>query len=281
VKPGLASPDGEAAPELQAMLLRALESGEIQGIGAQRAQKADVRIIAATDADLEARIADQSFRAPLLHRLASYEIVLPPLRERRDDIGRLLRHILRDELEQIGEAHHLEPRSGEPWLPASLVARLAELDWPGNVRQLRNVVRQLVVGSRGLGRVELGPPVERLLRDARAGREAPPSAPVEPSEAPSRSPRRKPSEVTEAEIAEALRASRWEIVGAAAQLRVSRASLYMLIQNNPRFRTAGDLSTEEIERCHRECGGDIDRMVDRLEVSKKALLRRAREMGLS
>jgi two-component system nitrogen regulation response regulator GlnG len=156
---------GEAPAEVQAILLRALETGEIQAVGAQQPRRVDVRLITATDADLEARIAQGSFRAPLLHRLASYEIVLPPLRERREDIGRLVVHFLREELARVGEAHRMDPPGpgGGPWLPAALMVRLATYDWPGNVRQLRNVVRQLVVRSRGAASLEAGPALDRLL----------------------------------------------------------------------------------------------------------------------
>ena len=80
---------GEAPPDVQATLLRALETGEVFPVGSQRAHRLDVRWIAATDADLEERVREGSFKKSLLHRLAAYEIWLPPLRQRRDDIGRL------------------------------------------------------------------------------------------------------------------------------------------------------------------------------------------------
>ncbi len=285
------------------MLLRALESGETQGVGAQRAQKADVRVISATDADLEAKIADQTFRAPLLHRLASYEITLPPLRKRRDDLGRLLVHFLREDLARIGDEarFHQAMSWSRAWLPASLFARLADMEWPGNVRQFRNVVRQLVIGSRGLDHVEITPPVERLLENAgrRASTPRPPSSArllgadplthdppsVEPKAGPALTseagaPRRRPAEVTEEEIAAALREAKWELAAAAAALRISRASLYVLVENNPRFRMAGALKVEEIVRTHQACGGDLQLMAERLEVSARALQRRVRELGL-
>ncbi|MGK3965290.1 sigma 54-interacting transcriptional regulator [Sorangium sp. So ce118] len=300
---------GEAPIELQVALLRALETGEIQPVGAQQARKVDVRVIAATDADLEAKVAKGTFRAPVLNRLSSYEIWIPPLRERREDIGRLMVRFFREELEQLGEAHRLEPPvpADTPWLPASVVARLAEHDWPGNIRQLRNVVRQLVIGSRGQERLVVGPAVERLLREpAPAGeplapeevsaREdvtllsgaAPPSAkaapPSEPAaqeaSPPATAPWRKPADVTEAEVAAALRASRWDISATAARLHIMRPSLYALLQRYPRFRTARDLTAEEIRQCHEACGGDVERMVEQLEVSERALRRRLREMRL-
>src|SRR5262249_34932398 len=85
---------GETPPEVQVMLLRVLEPGEVQRVGSPQTQKVDVRLIAATDADLERALHEGRFRAPLLHRLSGYEIYIPPLRERRDDFGRLLFHFL-------------------------------------------------------------------------------------------------------------------------------------------------------------------------------------------
>ncbi|MDI1442468.1 sigma 54-interacting transcriptional regulator [Polyangium sp. 6x1] len=273
---------GEAPPDVQVMLLRAIESGEAQVVGAGRVHKVDVRILAATDADLEAKVRDGSFRAPLLHRLATLEIRMPPLRERRDDIGRLLLGFLREELEAIGEGHRLTSRApdGRPWLSASLVARLADGDWPGNVRQLRNVVHQIVLGSRGQDRMTVGPAVERLLHEPASAlaASAPDRVPAAASEP--LSSRRKPSEITEAELEAALHASRWDLLAAASQLQITRASIYVLIERSKRFRTAGDLTVDEITSCHRACGGDVARMVERLEVSEKALRRRLRELGL-
>ena len=297
---------GEAPPAIQVMLLRALETGEVQRVGASVPHRTDVRLVAATDADLETRIQEGSFRAPLFHRLSACQIWIPPLRERRDDIGRLLLHFLRAELERTGELGRLAP-SERPWLPPSLVARLAELDWPGNVRQLQNAARQLVISGRARERVEIGPAIERLLEGAaHAGPPVataggaprpsqavfhplssppppgslPPAAAAPEGISPAAAARRKPAEVTDEELFEALRASRWELAPAAERLRISRASMYVLVERSGELRTAGDLSAEEITRAYHECGGHVPRMVDRLEVSEKALRRRLRELGL-
>ncbi|MDI1479271.1 sigma-54 dependent transcriptional regulator [Polyangium sp. y55x31] len=296
---------GEAPVELQVALLRTLETGEIQTVGATQLRKIDVRVIAATDADLEGKVATGSFRAPLLNRLAAYEIWIPPLRDRRDDIGRLLVRFFREELAEIGESHRLAPAASDakPWLPASLVARLADYDWPGNVRQLRNVVRQIVIGNRGRHRAEITPAVERLLV-RQPPRESERPRPIEPapqdpphvhvSDPPAAAKasnddvasasrpavRRKPADVTEAELREALRACRWDLAATAEKLGISRASIYMLSERFPGVRTAGDLTEQEISQCHRELGGDLARMAERLEVSERALLRRVRELGL-
>jgi DNA-binding NtrC family response regulator len=282
---------GEAPIELQVALLRALETGELQSVGGSQVRKADVRVLAATDADLEALVARGAFRAPLLNRLSAYEIRIPPLRERRDDIGRLLVRFLREELERIGELDRLAASAdkGKPWLPASLVARLADHDWPGNIRQLRNVVRQCVIGSRGRDRVELTPAVERLLtastvssapEDAAQIDAVEPVSPVAHASREAPSAARRPADITEAELEGALRASRWDFAAAAQRLGISRASIYLLIERCPRFRTAADLTPEEIVRCHRECGGDLGRMALRLEVSQRALARWLRQLGI-
>jgi two-component system nitrogen regulation response regulator GlnG len=276
---------GEAPPEVQVMLLRALETKEINPVGSQTPQRVDVRVLAATDSDLEARVATGEFRAPLLHRLSGYEIWLPPLRDRREDLGRLLVHFLRQELAATGETQHLDV---ETWLPAHLVARLARFSWPGNVRQLRNLVRQIVIGSRGLQRLEAGPVVDRLLQPSRT-----PASPADSGSYPMPTPtpiptpaeplladRRKPADISEVELLATLRAHRWDLQATAAHLHISRPSLYALIESSPGVRKAGDLSAEEISRCWEECGGDLDAMVDRLEVSRKALARRLREMKL-
>ena len=155
---------GETPPEVQAMLLRALETSEIQPVGSDKTQKVDVRIVAATDAQLERSIEEGRFRAPLLHRLGGYEIRLPPLRDRREDIGRLLAHFLGMEFDALGQGRSLEGQ-GNPLLSAGVVARLTRYTWPGNVRQLRNVVRQLVFANQGAQHLKITPQIEALLSD--------------------------------------------------------------------------------------------------------------------
>src|SRR6185369_15510863 len=132
---------GETPVEVQPLLLRALESGEVQPLGSEEAARVDVRVLAATDTDLEQAAAAGRFRGPLLHRLGGYTIRLPALRERRDDIGRLFFHFLREELAGVGEEDRLADHGPEarPWPPAEWIAHLASAPWPGNVRQLRNV----------------------------------------------------------------------------------------------------------------------------------------------
>jgi len=276
---------GEASAEVQVMLLRALETGELYPVGSQTPVRADVRLVAATDAHLEEKIREGHFRAPLLHRLSGYVIRVPPLRERREDIGPLLLHFAREELERLGEASRLsaEDPYAAPWLSAKLASRLVNASWPGNIRQLRNVARQLVIGSRGQPRLVLDPQLALELDGAppSAGRAPEPSPAPEATASPKRdAPHRKASEVTEPELLAALRACGWDMKATAEKLGISRPSLYALIDKSPHLRTAGELSLEEITRCFEVCGGDLDAMVERLEVSRRGLLRRVKELGL-
>jgi two-component system nitrogen regulation response regulator GlnG len=282
---------GEAPPEVQVMLLRVLETGEIFPVGSHAPVPVDVRLITATDANLEERIRQDLFKAPLLHRLAGFEIQVPRLSERREDIGVLFYHFARQELEALGEAHRLDAASqAEPWLPWALAVRLVRYAWPGNIRQLRNLTRQIIIGSRGMPRLQINPRLEQELDAAvPLRREAPPApstakaapAAKEPTAKEPSASRRKPSEVTDQELVEALRSTSWDLKAAADRLGITRPSLYLLIDKSPSLRTAGDLSSEEISRCFHECGGDLDTMVQRLEVSKRGLQRRLRELGLT
>ncbi|MBU8898782.1 sigma-54 dependent transcriptional regulator [Corallococcus sp. M34] len=268
---------GEAPPEVQVMLLRVLETGEMYPVGGTTPVSTDVRLIAATDAHLEEQIREGRFKAPLLHRLAGYDIRVPALRERREDLGRLFFHFAAEALATLGEAHRLENEDphAEPWLPTTLAARLVHFAWPGNIRQLRNLTRQLVIGSRGQSRLHIEPVLEAELGP---GVSTPRVAPVTPR--PASVARRKPSQVTQEELLTALRANDWDVKAAADALGIPRPSLYDLIDKSPHVRTAGDLSAEEITRCFHESGGDLEVMVRRLEVSRRALGRRLKELGL-
>jgi two-component system nitrogen regulation response regulator GlnG len=279
---------GEAPPEVQVLLLRVLETGEVYPVGGHAPVSVDVRLITATDADLEERIRQDLFKAPLLHRLAGYEIQVPALRDRREDIGVLFHHFAREELESLGEAHRLDSTASQtdPWIPPDLAVRLVRYLWPGNVRQLRNVTRQIIIGSRGLPRLQATPRIEQELSSSvtplpqrYSGTPASPTKEPSPSQEPPAA-RRKPSEVTDEELLAALRGTSWDLKAAADRLGISRPSLYMLIDRSPSLRTAGDLTPEEITRCFKECNGDLDAMVQRLEVSKRGLQRRVRELGL-
>ncbi|HTG35483.1 MAG TPA: sigma 54-interacting transcriptional regulator [Thermoanaerobaculia bacterium] len=277
---------GEAPQEVQPLLLRALESGELQPLGSEETARVDVRVVAATDADLEQAVAAGRFRAPLLHRLGGYAIRLPPLRERRDDIGRLFFHFLREELAVVGEERRLADPGpdAQPWPPAAWIARFAAAPWPGNVRQLRNVARALAIDSRGAGEdaaeTQLPSAIEDLLREERLptapGRMAAPPVPPTPARAVFRSPQ----DVSEEELLAALAAHRWQPRAAARQLGISRPSLYFLLDTFPGTRKAMDLSGEEIAAAGERCGGNQREMAAMLQVSEAGIRRRMKQLGL-
>ena len=137
---------GEMSLRMQAMLLRFLETGEIQRVGSERAlPPLDVRVIAATHRNLSECVRERTFREDLYYRLNVVHIEVPPLRDRRGDIPVLLKHFL----SMFSSAHRLPV----PEVAADAMQRLASYDWPGNVRELKNVAERLVVGSRS-GRIE-------------------------------------------------------------------------------------------------------------------------------
>ncbi|MEW5723803.1 MAG: sigma-54 dependent transcriptional regulator [Thermodesulfobacteriota bacterium] len=129
------------APETQAHLLRVLETGEFKPVGGTRIKKTEARVIAATNRDLAALVEEGRFREDLYFRLNVFPIHVPPLRERRDDIPRLAYHFLRQFCRQT--------RKRITGFSDDALAALLEYHWPGNVRQLRNVVERLVILSEG------------------------------------------------------------------------------------------------------------------------------------
>ncbi len=132
---------GELTLEGQAKLLRILENQTFQPVGGTEEIQVDVRVIAATNQDLQAYVRQKKFREDLYYRLSVFELFVPPLRERGEDIERLLDYFLQ----------HFRQQHGRPQLGMSAAARRALLayHWPGNVRQLRNVIDSAVVLSDG------------------------------------------------------------------------------------------------------------------------------------
>ncbi|MEM8994311.1 MAG: sigma 54-interacting transcriptional regulator [Acidobacteriota bacterium] len=126
---------GDMSPELQAKLLRALQEREIMPLG-RGSRRVDVRVVAATNTDLQARMAAGEFRQDLYYRLAGYEIDVPPLRERRVDLPAFIGHFVRAYGEETGKSVR--------GVSVKALRRLCAYAWPGNVRELKNIVRRLV-----------------------------------------------------------------------------------------------------------------------------------------
>ena len=128
---------GELPLELQAKLLRVLQEGEFEPVGSSKTSKVDVRVIAATNRDLEKLVAGGQFREDLYYRLSVFPVTVPPLRERRQDIELLANAFLRRSLQKLGLT--MEP------LTKDAIARLNAYNWPGNVRELQNVIERSVI----------------------------------------------------------------------------------------------------------------------------------------
>jgi DNA-binding NtrC family response regulator len=128
---------GDMPLHMQAKLLRVLEEGEVERIGGDKPISVNVRVVVATHRDLEARVREEKFRPDLFHRIYVFPVVLPPLRERREDIPTLVEHFAAQVCEQNG------------WKPVPFTADAMEAlqahPWPGNVRELRNMVERLIL----------------------------------------------------------------------------------------------------------------------------------------
>ncbi|MDI4665642.1 sigma 54-interacting transcriptional regulator [Xanthobacter autotrophicus] len=151
---------GDLSPSAQVKLLRVLQTGEVERLGGSEARKVDVRVVAATNVDLHRAIETGRFRADLYYRLATYPVVIPPLRERKSDIPLLVAALI----EKIAPSYHKLLRGVSDRAMQALMAH----DWPGNVRELQNLVERGILLAPAGGRIE----VEHLFAGG-----APPSAP--------------------------------------------------------------------------------------------------------
>ena len=145
---------GDMPLAMQAKLLRVLEEGEVERIGGDKPVSVDVRVVVATHRDLEARVREEKFRQDLFHRIYVFPLVLPPLRDRREDVPALVAHF----------AAQVSAQNGWKPIPftADAIAALQAQAWPGNVRELRNMVERLMLlapdGQVDLSTVEVAMP---------------------------------------------------------------------------------------------------------------------------
>jgi formate hydrogenlyase transcriptional activator len=192
---------GDIPSELQPKLLRVLQDQELERLGSTRTLRVDVRLVAATNRDLAQMVADGRFRSDLYYRLNVFPIVLPPLRERHEDIPRLVRHFTRKFARQMGK--HVET------IPAPALLALTAYPWPGNVRELENFIERAVILSAG--------PVLHV-----------PLGELESVAAPAESAPATLAEAERGQILRALRETHWVVGGpngAAARLGIKRSNL--------------------------------------------------------
>jgi two-component system response regulator HydG/two-component system response regulator AtoC len=190
---------GDMSAYAQAKLLRAIETREVMRLGGRRPVPLDVRIVAATNADLDALVAQGRFRADLYFRLNVARIHVPPLRERPQDVPDLLRH-------------SLEERRAQASFSAEALDCLCRYPWPGNVRELRNVVEVMTLAG--------GAARELNLEDL------PPAVRTAAFPPPTRAPVHRSADEERERLLAALRTTHWNKSRAAAQLRWSRMTVY-------------------------------------------------------
>jgi formate hydrogenlyase transcriptional activator len=148
---------GDVPLEIQPKLLRALQEKEFERLGGTRTISVDARLVAATNRNLEKMVADREFRSDLYYRLRVFPIVIPPLRERRDDIPLLVRYFVTKHSRRMGR--QIES------IPPDVMKSLTKWDWPGNVRELENFIERAVILTKGpvlrAPLVELSSPAEQ------------------------------------------------------------------------------------------------------------------------
>ena len=199
---------GELPLDLQAKLLRIIQEGEFEPVGSSQTRKVDVRVIAATNRDLEKLLRAGQFREDLFYRLNVYPIKLPPLRERPDDIGMLATAFARNFARRMGR--RLVPLSDD------CVRRLQAYNWPGNVRELQNIIERAVITSRD-GHLNLDRALPESVNAAAAA-----LGPVVADKATAQHVRtaKELEELERSNIIAALEAAEWKVAGekGAAQL---------------------------------------------------------------
>jgi formate hydrogenlyase transcriptional activator len=201
---------GDIPLELQPKLLRVLQEQEFERLGSTRTMHVDARLIAATNADLTRKVADKQFRDDLYYRLNVFPIMIPPLRERPEDIPLLVRHFV----QKYGNRMKRQIDT----IPASAMKALSEYHWPGNVRELENFIERAVILSPGS---KLETPLAELAK-----KKKPPSAILANNSATL-------EEAEREHILHALKDTNWVIggpAGAAARLGMKRTTLHSLVK---------------------------------------------------
>ncbi len=212
---------GSMSLPAQSKLLRVLEDGAVRRVGENQPINVDVRILAATNRDLKAAIADQTFRDDLYYRLSVVTLVVPPLRDRRDDIQPLARHFLAESVRRLGKMRVFAPET---------LDFLSEYPFPGNVRELRYAIEQAVILSEEGVLLPTDFASLRAAVDGRLPRAAPPRSRSRPIA----------EEVTPQRLREVLDQCGGNRVRAARVLQISRATLYRLLERESRKGAGGE-----------------------------------------
>jgi anaerobic nitric oxide reductase transcription regulator len=211
---------GELPLTLQPKLLRALQSGEIQRVGSDRVHRVNVRVVAATNRDLQREVERGRFRADLYHRLAVFPLRVPPLRERREDVPLLGAHFADAMRRRLG--------LGPVRLSDAVRARLAAAEWPGNVRELENVVSRAVLRAAAGREPQAAVTVEPAHLDLGAPAAPAPPEPLATLRAPGRPLAERVREYQRRAIEEAVARNAGSWAAAARELGMHRSNLHHL-----------------------------------------------------
>jgi two-component system response regulator HupR/HoxA len=207
---------GDMSPSLQVKLLRVLQEGTYTPVGDTETRHVDVRIIAATNRDLKAMVIDGTFREDLYYRINVINLVIPPLRERRDDVQILAEHFL--------DKHTKRNRRGPKTLVGDCLYYLTQYQWPGNVRELENEIERMIVLAGESSEIDA-----TLLSPRIRGH----TPNLEPSPAEEPESCSLPNALRALErrmILDALKKHEWNKTRAAADLDISRRNLIRLVQ---------------------------------------------------
>jgi len=257
---------GNAPASVQPMLLRVLETGDYRPLGATKDLTTTARIIAATDQDLYGG----GFNPALLRRLESFVINLPPLRNRREDVGVLIAHLMQSpSLANIANKN----------LSFTLLTQFATYDWPGNIRQLRHFLKRVLLGIAANEPPSFSSlidiPLQRITYSAEPANAYLPPTPSSTE----KQTRKKLNELSDEDVIKALEANEWNIQSAAQALGISRPSMYKLIEANSKIRRVEKISAKEIRSAWQASNGDIEVCASVLKTPAEALRRHLRGLG--
>lgn len=208
---------GEVPLELQPKLLRVLQEREFERLGSSHTMRTDARLIAATNRDLEALVKENKFRSDLYYRLNVFPVRVPALRDRPDDIPLLVRYFVQQFSRQMGKAIDT--------IPSDSMTMLVNYSWPGNIRELQNVIERAVILTAG--------PVLKVPSDTLRTNSIPPAAPAIAAAATPGNMRAALDEAERQQILAAMEQANWVVAGpkgAAALLGMKRSTLQSRLQ---------------------------------------------------
>ncbi|MGM0906691.1 MAG: sigma 54-interacting transcriptional regulator [Pseudomonadota bacterium] len=253
----------DASVNVHRLLHTVLQSGSVVPVGTEDTRPINCRIMLTSHKD-PGDIEENSTLSMLIEKLSAYQLFIPPLTERREDIGLLFDYFVREQWQKL-----YGNRAYDAKIPGELMSQLMTFHWPGNVRQLRNVARQVVIDSRDQEQLHLDPQLLSMLRPSSGNGHWEEEANVQ----------RRPNSVSRDELLETLESCRFELQATAKKLGISRASVYQLIQRFEGVRTAQDLSEEEIKQSYEKNRSDTEKMMWDLQVSQIGLRRRLKSLG--